>query len=97
MIKEILTVKDLAERWNCTEYSIRKQVSEGSLKARNLPGAGMRFRLDYIEELEGTKEIADMKNYRKVKKELEEYKKKYEDLKGIVGNILSESSKIINL
>lgn len=97
MENDLLTVKSLSERWSCTEYSIRKQVSEGTLKACNLPGAGMRFRLDYIMDLEGHKEIFEIKNYRKLKRDYKELEDKYEQLRTVLSSILAESSKVINL
>ena len=96
-MEEILTVKDLAERWKCTEYSIRKQVNEGILKSINLPGAGIRFRLEYIIHLEGGAEDITIRKYKKLAREHRELEMKYKKLLEIVGNILSESAKITKL
>lgn len=49
--KPVLTLKDLAKRWNCSENSLRKRVNSGELKyIKQAPI--YRFSLAYIQELE---------------------------------------------
>ena len=50
----LLSIADLAERWQCNTRTISKYISEGKLQ----PCIGLPkvlFREDYIEQLEGVK------------------------------------------
>ncbi|MBY0756497.1 histidine kinase [Clostridium sardiniense] len=52
--ERLLTVKDLASRWQKTELTIRRYVSEGVLTpCKGVPG--VMFAPSYIRELEGVK------------------------------------------
>lgn len=51
MSEHILTTKQLAERWECSEQAIRELISSRKIKPlENLPK--YRFSVSYIEEIE---------------------------------------------
>lgn len=96
MEERLLTQKDLAERWQVDVSTITNWRKEGILQpCKGVPV--IRFSESYIRELEGVKlEPVSPLRVRKLENELEEYKRKYEELKGVLANILAESSKVIN-
>ena len=53
MSLQVLTTKQLSERWECSEQAIRDRVEAGTLKPlKNLPRH--RFSVSYIEEIENS-------------------------------------------
>ena len=93
----LLTVSDLATKWRLNEASIRRYVADGVITpCKGVPG--VRFHPKYIAELEGVElERFSPLEKRRLERELEEYKMKYESVKSVLATILSESSKVINL
>lgn len=93
----LLTVKDLAKRWKTNDTSIRRYVADGILTpCKGVPG--VKFHPKYISELEGVEiERFSPLEKRRLERENEELKNKYESVKRILSLILAESSKVINL
>ncbi len=49
---QLLTVKDLSKRWQCSERAIREYVSDGTItQCKGVPG--VKFHPKHIAELEG--------------------------------------------
>lgn len=96
MNEKLLTVRDLAERWQKTELTIRRYVADGILTpCKGVPGT--MFAPSYIAKLEGVElERVSPLEKRRLENERDMYKKRYEELINILTNILSESSKVIN-
>jgi hypothetical protein len=96
-LERLLTQKDLAERWQVTVQSIENCRKEGFITpVKGVPG--IRFNPEQIAALEIVKlEKFSPLERRKLERENEELKKDNERLKGIVANILVESSKLIAL
>ncbi|HDI3055737.1 TPA: histidine kinase [Clostridium botulinum] len=94
---KLLTKRDLAERWQVTEKAIDNWRKDGILSpVKGIPS--IRFNPEHIAELEGTKlEKFSPIQKRKLEKENEQLRLENEKLKGILANVLSETSKIINL
>lgn len=94
---KLLTKKELAERWQVTEKAIDNWRKDGLISAvKGIPS--IRFNPQHIAELEGTKlERFSPIEKKRMERELEEAKRENEKLKGIIANILAESSKVINL
>lgn len=94
---KLLTVKDLAERWQKDEGTIRRYVKEGVLSpCEGVPG--MMFSPAYISKLEGTElERFSPLERKRLENERDMYEKKYEDMKVIITNVLIEVSKVINI
>ncbi|EDU35707.1 MULTISPECIES: hypothetical protein [Clostridium] len=94
---KLLTKRDLAERWQVTEKAIDNWRKDGILSpVKGIPS--IRFNPGHIAELEGTKlEKFSPIQKRKLEKENEQLRLENEKLKGILANVLSETSKIINL
>ena len=95
MATQLLTVKDLANRWQKDPVSIRRYIQDGIITpCAGVPGT--MFRPDYIERLEGV-EINPMSSLerKKLLKQIEELKFQNNQLKAVMSNILAESSKVI--
>lgn len=94
---ELLTVNDLAKRWRSSESAIRNYIRDGVLTpCKGVPG--LKFHPKYIAELEGVEiERFSPLEKRRLERENEELKNKYESVKRILSTILAESSKVINL
>ncbi|NFL75337.1 histidine kinase [Clostridium sporogenes] len=94
---KLFTKRDLAERWQVTEKAIDNWRKDGILSpVKGIPS--IRFNPEHIAELEGTKlEKFSPIQKRKLEKENEQLRLENEKLKGILANVLSETSKIINL
>lgn len=94
---KLLTKKDLADRWQVSENAIDKWRREGILSpAKGVPA--IRFSQEYIAQLEGTTlERFSPLEKRKLEAQLEKLKKENDQLRGVLGAILAESSKVINL
>lgn len=71
---KLLTVKDLAARWQCSERAIREYVSEGTITpCKGVPG--VKFHPKHIEKLEGVEiERFSPLEKRRLEKENEELK-----------------------
>jgi hypothetical protein len=93
---KLLTQDDLAERWQVSKRSIENWRKEGILQpVKGIPA--IRFSPEYIAELEGVKlEKTSPLQVKRLERELEEMKRENEKLKGIISNILAETSQIIN-
>lgn len=93
---KLLSVKDLADRWQKDEGTIRRYTREGILTpCKGVPG--MMFAPSYIAELEGVElERFSPIEKKRLETDRDVYKMKYEELKSILSNILSESAKFIN-
>lgn len=94
--KQLLTKKDLAERWGVSEKAIDNWRKEGVVKeVKGIPV--IRFNLEHIRALEGTTlEPFSPLERKRLERELETIKKERDELKGIISNILVESSKVVN-
>ncbi|ENK0839161.1 helix-turn-helix domain-containing protein [Clostridium botulinum] len=93
---KLLTKKELAKRWQVAEKTIDNWRENGVLTpCGGIPA--IRFSLQHIAELEGTKvEKFSPIERRRLEIENEKLKQENEKLKGILANVLSEVSKIIN-
>ncbi|APC42706.1 histidine kinase [Clostridium estertheticum subsp. estertheticum] len=94
---KLLTQQDIAGRWQLTVRAVENCRKAGIITAvKGVPG--IRFNLQQIEELEGTKlERFSPIERKKLEREIEALKQKiatYEDVRAI---ILSASTKMINL
>lgn len=94
---KLLSQKDLAERWQVTEESIRKWRNEGLIQtAKGVPI--IRFTMQHILELEGVQlEKFSPLLKRQMEREIEGLKEENQQLKRILGNVLAETSKVIGL
>jgi DNA gyrase/topoisomerase IV subunit A len=94
---KLLTKKNLAERWQVSEKAIDNWRKEGVITpCSGIPS--VRFNEQHILELEGIKlERFSPLEKKKLERENEELRLENEKLKGILANILVETSKIINL
>jgi hypothetical protein len=95
-LEKLLTKKELAERWKVTEKAIDNWRKEGIITpCKGIPA--IRFSLQHIIELEGTKlEKFSPLEKRRLEEENERLRKANEELKLIYKNIMIESSKVIN-
>lgn len=96
-MSQLLTQKDLAERWQLSVKSI-----EEYRKARIIPSVetipAIRFNLQTILELEGTKlEQFTPLERRRMERELNEIKEENKMLKNILSNALSSLAPVINI
>jgi DNA-binding transcriptional MerR regulator len=96
-VDKLLSQKDLAERWQVTEESIRNWRNEGIIQAaKGVPV--IRFTMQHILELEGVKlEQFSPLLKRRMEKELEELREENQRLKKIIGNVLAETSQVIGI
>lgn len=94
---KLLTQKDLAERWQVTTTTIRDWRLEGVLQpVKGLPS--IRFHPKHIEELEGVKiEPFSPLERRRLEGKLEQLERENQELKGIISNVLAETSKAIEM
>ncbi|SHK38080.1 hypothetical protein SAMN02745163_03716 [Clostridium cavendishii DSM 21758] len=94
---KLFSIKDLSIRWRKDEGTVRRYVRDGILTpCKGVPG--MMFHPRYIEQLEGVElERFSPIEKKRLEKELEELKMQNANLRKVLGNILVESSKIINL
>ncbi|KNF09853.1 MerR HTH family regulatory protein [Gottschalkia purinilytica] len=92
---KLLTQKDLAERWQVTVRAIENWRKEGVLTpCKGIPA--IRFTQQHIAELEGVKlEKASPLRVRRLENEIEKLKEENEKLKGILTNVMVETSKVI--
>lgn len=94
---KLLSVKDLSKRWGKDEGTVRRYISEGIITPCNgVPG--IMFHPIYISKLEGIElERFSPLEKRRLERENEELRLKYENVKKILSSILAESSKVIGL
>lgn len=94
---KLLTQKDLAERWQVTEASIKNWRDEGILQpVKGLPS--IRFHPKHVEELEGVKiGLFSPLERRRLERKLKQLEHENQELKGIISKVLAETSKIINM
>lgn len=94
---KLLTVKNLANRWSKDEGTIRRYIAEGTLTpCEGVPG--VMFHPKYISELEGVEvERFSPLEKRRLERENEELRAKYDNLKKVLTNMLAEASKVIVL
>lgn len=94
-MKAVLTQQELAYRWGVTVKALTDWRNANVIS----PITGIpviRFSKEYIEELEGvTIEKFSPLERKRMEIELEKLKHQNGELKKILGNVLSESSKII--
>lgn len=71
---KLLTVKDLAARWQCSERAIREYVADGTItQCKGVPG--VKFHPSHIAKLEGVElERFSPLEKRRLEREIEELK-----------------------
>lgn len=94
-MKTVLTQKELADRWGVTIKAITDWRNAKVIQPiEGIPA--IRFSKEYIEQLEGvTIEKFSPLERKRLESELEKVKYQNEELKRILSNVLSESSKVI--
>lgn len=94
-MNNLLTKKELAEKWQVTEQAIDKWRREGIISnCKGIPS--VRFSPQHIADLEGVRlERFSPLEKRTMEREIEKLRIENERLKGILANILAESSKVI--
>ncbi|AVQ40495.1 histidine kinase [Clostridium botulinum] len=96
-MSKLLTQKDLAERWQVSIKAIESYRKDRIITpVDGIPS--IRFNPQHIAELEGTK-LERLSPLERKRLEIENKKLKQENkkLKEIIANVLSETSKVINL
>lgn len=94
---QLISLKKLAYRWDRDEGTIRRYIKDGVISpCIGVPG--IMFHPKVVERLEGIN-IDPMSpiERRNLINQIELLKKQNESLKKVLGNILSESSKVISL
>jgi len=94
-MEKLLTKQDLADRWQVTVRTIENWIKDGTLApVKGIPT--VRFNPVYIAELEGIKmdKFSPLER-RKLERELAEASQERDFLKGILANILAETSKAV--
>jgi len=94
---KLLTQQDLAERWQVTVTTIRDWRIQGIITpVKGIPA--IRFTKQHIRELEGVNlEKVSPLQVKRLENKLEEVRQENQKLKGIISNVLSETSKIIGM
>jgi hypothetical protein len=97
LMENLLTKQDLADRWQVTVRCIENWMKDGIIvPVKGIPTP--RFNPAHIAELEGVKmEKFSPLERRKLERELEEAVQERDFLKGVLANILAESSKVVKL
>ena len=95
--KDIINQKGLAARWGCTPKYIDDLRRDGVISTvQGLPAP--RFNIQHVLEIEGTKiESFSPLERRRLEREIQALREENQQLKGVLSNILAESSKVINL
>lgn len=94
---QLISLKRLAYRWDRDEGTIRRYVKDGVISpCVGVPG--MMFHPKVVEKLEGVniEPMSPIERKNLINK-IELLKKENERLKKVLGNILSESSKVVTL
>lgn len=96
-MEKLLTQQDLAERWQVSLKSIESYRKEGIITpVPKIPS--IRFNLEQIAELEGTKlERFSPLERKKFEREIEALQKENEKLKNILSQTLANLAPVINL
>ena len=96
-MNKLLTQQDLADRWQVSVRAIENWRKEGVLQpAKGVPA--IRFTEDYIAGLEGVElKPTSPLQVKRLERELEALRQENAELKGIIGRVLVETSKVINL
>lgn len=96
MRERLLTVKDLAERWQVSERTIREWIKDNKIQiCKNVPTP--RFSETYISKLEGIEiEKYSPLEYRKQQRELENLKEENKELKELLREYQCISSKSLS-
>ncbi|WP_050607238.1 hypothetical protein [Clostridium niameyense] len=96
-MSELLTQKDLAQRWRMSVKSIEEYRKAGIIPiVQGIPA--IRFNLQTIMELEGTKlERFSPLERKRMERELEELKQENEQIKSILSKVLGDLAPVINL
>lgn len=91
----LLTQQDLADRWQVTVNTIRDWRLQGIITpVKGIPA--IRFTEQHIAELEGVKlEKVSPLQVKRLERELERTKKENERLKGIIANVIAETSQVL--
>ena len=91
----LLTQQDLADRWQVTVNTIRDWRLQGIITpVKGIPA--IRFTEQHIAELEGIKlEKVSPLQVKRLERELEQTKKENERLKGIIANVIAETSQVL--
>lgn len=91
----LLTQQDLADRWQVTVNTIRDWRLQGIITpVKGIPA--IRFTEQHIAELEGIKlEKVSPLQVKRLERELERTKKENERLKGIIANVIAETSQVL--
>lgn len=94
---KLLTEQELADRWGVAKTSIANWRKEGIIQpAKGIPV--IRFTMQHVLELEGVKlEQFSPLLKRRMERELEELRAENQKLKGIIANILAETSQVIGM
>lgn len=93
---KLLTTKDLAVRWQVSERTINEYKAKGIIvPVKGLPI--VRYNMQYIEQIEGNIPEKVTMREKKLQRELEDIRKERDFLKGILANILAESTKIASI
>lgn len=93
----LISIKELAKRWGKDEGTIRRYVRDGVISpCIGVPG--FMFHPEVIEKLEGVN-INPMSpiERRNLLNNIDSLKKQNDKLIKVLGNILSESSKVVDL
>lgn len=94
---KLLTQQDLAKRWQVSVATIKNYREDKIIQPVRHLLPTIRFEINYIRELEGVKlEKVSPLQFKRLERELEDTKKENEKLKGIISNVLAETSQILN-
>ena len=88
--QQLLTQKDLAERWQVSSNTIERYRQEGIITPCKSLLPTIRFTLQHITEIEGAKpERFSPLERKKMERDIETLKRENEELRRCVANILS--------
>lgn len=94
-MNKLLTQQNLADRWQVSVATIKNYREDGIIQPVKHLLPTIRFEINYIRELEGVKlEKISPLQFKRLERELQETKKENERLKGIISNVLAETSQI---
>ena len=93
---KLLTIKDLAERWQVSESCIRNYLKDGTLKeCKGIPS--IRFSLQYILKLEGVElDKYSPLEYKRLENEYRSLKEENKELKELLREYQCISSKSLS-
>lgn len=97
MPDKLLTKKDLAQRWQVSERTIDNYIKDKVIQPVKAISV-LRFTEQHIAELEGVKiDRMSPLERKRLEREVEVLQKENEKLKGIISNILTQTSQIIGM